>query len=327
MTSRALIPRLLSQCTAVQVDAKHAMPRTESTGYKATNQFPDSVALAGMRKIFVGGLPPGVADVVLRTHFEQYGEVEDAVVMMDHHSKRSRGFGFVTFKDEATVDQIMHTDSRPVLFGKAVEVKRAVPREQLQNGAMMQRRRPPASFYPGPAGYGPVAGQQFTIYPQQQSLQYPANLQPQPGVLNAAMHPYYLQQEHDVRTHQGFAAPPAVHGATGSEPVWALGEQARTASANAMDPKTDIRWQPDARSSSPMPPIQNVGNLSQFGSYPPRPAQDHFYDDLDPKTRSAFPGSKAEPHAGSPGHVADSFENFASSLGAALPPGGGFMHS
>lgn len=310
----------------LQVDAKHAMPRTESTGYKATNQFPESIAQAGMRKIFVGGLPPGVADVVLRTHFEQYGEVEDAVVMMDHHSKRSRGFGFVTFKDEATVDQIMHTDSRPVLFGKAVEVKRAVPREQLQTGAMIQRRRPPASFYPGPAGFGPV-GQQYTIYQQQQSLPYPASLQAQPGVLNSAIHPYYLQQEHDLRSHPGYAAPPAVHVGSNSEPMWALGDQARTASANAMDPKPDIRWQPDARTSSPMPPIQNVSNLPQFGSYPPRAAQDHFYDDLDAKTRAAFPVNKAEQHATSPVRGTDTFENFASSLGASLPPGGGFMHS
>lgn len=32
--------------------------------------------------------------------FEQFGEVMDSVVMVDRVTKRSRGFGFVTFSDE-----------------------------------------------------------------------------------------------------------------------------------------------------------------------------------------------------------------------------------
>jgi len=45
------------------------------------------------RKIFVGGLAPSVNDEALRQHFEQFGAVEDAVVMYDHENKRPRGFG------------------------------------------------------------------------------------------------------------------------------------------------------------------------------------------------------------------------------------------
>jgi len=32
--------------------------------------------------------------------FEKFGEVIDSVVMVDRHTKRSRGFGFVTFADQ-----------------------------------------------------------------------------------------------------------------------------------------------------------------------------------------------------------------------------------
>lgn len=43
------------------------------------------------RKLFVGGLPPSCDDASLRAYFERFGPVDEAVVMVDHESKRSRG--------------------------------------------------------------------------------------------------------------------------------------------------------------------------------------------------------------------------------------------
>ena len=43
------------------------------------------------RKLFVGGLPPSCDDAALRAYFERFGPVDEAVVMVDHESKRSRG--------------------------------------------------------------------------------------------------------------------------------------------------------------------------------------------------------------------------------------------
>ena len=37
-----------------------------------------------------------------RQFFEQFGEVIDSVVMIDRVTKRSRGFGFVTFASEVS---------------------------------------------------------------------------------------------------------------------------------------------------------------------------------------------------------------------------------
>ena len=56
----------------------------------------------------------------LRKYFKQFGAVQDAVVMKDPVSKRSRGFGFITFNDVASVDNALenepHTiDSRKVI--------------------------------------------------------------------------------------------------------------------------------------------------------------------------------------------------------------------
>ena len=57
----------------------------------------------------------------LRKYFGVYGTVQDAVVMKDPVSRRSRGFGFITFTDVQAVDNALayepHTiDARKVRF-------------------------------------------------------------------------------------------------------------------------------------------------------------------------------------------------------------------
>lgn len=40
-----------------------------------------------------------MTDLSFLQFFQQYGEVIDSVVLLDRRTKRSRGFGFVTFAD------------------------------------------------------------------------------------------------------------------------------------------------------------------------------------------------------------------------------------
>ena len=43
----------------------------------------------------------------LRDYFSQFGEVVECTVMRDSNTGRSRGFGFLTFKDAKTVNIVM----------------------------------------------------------------------------------------------------------------------------------------------------------------------------------------------------------------------------
>lgn len=80
------------------------------------------------RKLFIGGLHFETNEETLREYFERWGEVVDSVVMRDPHSKRSRGFGFITFKEMEMLDEAQK--ARPHRIDqKDVEVKRAMPRE------------------------------------------------------------------------------------------------------------------------------------------------------------------------------------------------------
>ncbi|KZT63218.1 hypothetical protein DAEQUDRAFT_781193 [Daedalea quercina L-15889] len=90
--------------------------------------FNDSLHVARTSsKLFVGGLSWDTTDESLRKHFSEFGEVEDCTILRDQDG-RSRGFAFLTFKDPSSVNAVMVREH--VLDGKAIDPKRAIPREE-----------------------------------------------------------------------------------------------------------------------------------------------------------------------------------------------------
>ncbi|KAM7360508.1 heterogeneous nuclear ribonucleoprotein A1-like 3 isoform 2-T2 [Cochliomyia hominivorax] len=83
-----------------------------------------------LRKMFLGGLSSNSTEESVRAFYSQFGEVTDVIIMRDPTTKRSRGFGFITFKDSTMVDRAQA--SRPhVVDGKTVDSKRALPRPEV----------------------------------------------------------------------------------------------------------------------------------------------------------------------------------------------------
>uniref|UniRef100_A0A3Q2Q789 Musashi RNA-binding protein 2a n=1 Tax=Fundulus heteroclitus TaxID=8078 RepID=A0A3Q2Q789_FUNHE len=58
-------------------------------------------------KMFIGGLSWQTSPDSLRDYFSKFGEIRECMVMRDPTTKRSRGFGFVTFTDAASVDKVL----------------------------------------------------------------------------------------------------------------------------------------------------------------------------------------------------------------------------
>jgi RNA recognition motif-containing protein len=69
-----------------------------------------------------------VAD--FKEYFEQYGKVLYGEVMFNRETHKSRGFGFIIFESEDSVDRVCE-QSEHAIREKAVEVKRAIPRSQM----------------------------------------------------------------------------------------------------------------------------------------------------------------------------------------------------
>nr|XP_006134225.1 RNA-binding protein Musashi homolog 1-like isoform X3 [Pelodiscus sinensis] len=77
--------------------------------------------------MFIGGLSWQTTQEGLWEYFSQFGEVKECLVMRDPLTKRSRGFGFITFMDQAGVNKVL-AQSRHELDSKTIDPKVAFPR-------------------------------------------------------------------------------------------------------------------------------------------------------------------------------------------------------
>ncbi|MBH37658.1 RNA-binding protein [bacterium] len=79
-------------------------------------------------KIYVGNLDYKMTDEDLRSDFSSYGDIQDVIVIKDHETGRSKGFGFVTFTEESAVEKAIELDGQE-LRGRQIRVNKARPKQ------------------------------------------------------------------------------------------------------------------------------------------------------------------------------------------------------
>ncbi|KAK4437763.1 Glycine-rich RNA-binding protein GRP1A [Sesamum alatum] len=79
-------------------------------------------------RCFVGGLAWGTTDQSLGQAFSQYGDVLDSKIINDRETGRSRGFGFVTFRDEQSMRDAIEAMNGQDLDGRSITVNEAQSR-------------------------------------------------------------------------------------------------------------------------------------------------------------------------------------------------------
>ncbi|XP_039047478.1 RNA-binding protein 24-A-like isoform X2 [Hibiscus syriacus] len=171
---------------------------SSSSGFQYMNSpFGDTT----YTKVFVGGLAWETQSETMRRYFEQFGEILEAVVITDKNTGRSKGYGFVTFRDPEAARRAC-ADPTPIIDGRRANCNLASlgrPRPPVPYG----RLRPASPYvggvqatrgaYVGSFGYQPPLP-----YNYQQGLMYPsygyATYGPEYVYSQGAYNPYMAQQ-------------------------------------------------------------------------------------------------------------------------------------
>ncbi|CAF2760546.1 unnamed protein product [Rotaria sp. Silwood2] len=107
-----------------QIDSKRAMPREDQNSTESH---------LTVKKLFVAGLRDGIDEACLRQYFSRFGNVTEILVMNDRDGK-PRGFAFVSFDDYDAVDKVI-LEKPHLVNGRTLDVKKAVPKEKMQEGS------------------------------------------------------------------------------------------------------------------------------------------------------------------------------------------------
>ncbi|XP_075060553.1 heterogeneous nuclear ribonucleoprotein D-like [Mixophyes fleayi] len=100
------------------------------SGYGSIDEFSEGSKINASKnqqdegKMFIGGLSWDTSKKDLTEYLSRFGEVVDCTIKTDPVTGRSRGFGFVLFKDAISVDKVLETKEHK-LDGKLIDPKRA----------------------------------------------------------------------------------------------------------------------------------------------------------------------------------------------------------
>ncbi len=85
-------------------------------------------------KLYVGNLSFNTTENDLQDLFATVGPVQEALIMQDRMTMKSRGFGFVTMTENADAQKAIEQFNGKQVEGRALTVNEARPREERSGG-------------------------------------------------------------------------------------------------------------------------------------------------------------------------------------------------
>lgn len=144
-----------------KIDPKECTPRSMQKTRKQ----------AGKCKIFLGGLPPDITEESIRSALSKFGKVDQVVIMFDQETKKCRGFGFLSFELEESIDQAC-AERFVIINGKQIECKKAEPRINPKRLTQTYDMSKNQNGFAGQSSYGQIASVQHNNWssPANQAL-------------------------------------------------------------------------------------------------------------------------------------------------------------
>jgi RNA recognition motif-containing protein len=90
--------------------------------------------------IYVGNLAFTTTEDDLRTMFTEFGEVQEAKVVMDRRTNQNKGFGFVEMPSNSEADQAIKALNGKFIEGRNIKVNPADPGRKKPRRSSFGRR-------------------------------------------------------------------------------------------------------------------------------------------------------------------------------------------
>ncbi len=89
--------------------------------------------------IFVAKLDYNTQEETLQDAFEEFGAVDSVKIIMDKHTGRSKGYGFVEMPNDDEALEAIENLNDIEFDGRTIVVKKAEPREKRDRGGYNRR--------------------------------------------------------------------------------------------------------------------------------------------------------------------------------------------
>ena len=86
-------------------------------------------------KVFVGSIDFNATEKDVEEAFKPYGEIVHVILLRDKETQKSRGFGFVTFKEKHSVEAAIKGMHRQPILGRPIVVNYAEKKSHTNSGA------------------------------------------------------------------------------------------------------------------------------------------------------------------------------------------------
>ncbi|KAG7590557.1 RNA recognition motif domain [Arabidopsis suecica] len=177
-------------------------------------------------KVFVGGLAWETPTDEMRRYFDQFGEILEAVIITDKNTGKSKGYGFVTFREADSATRAV-ADPNPVIDGRKANCNIASfgrprpspPRGRGQTGSPSQYQSGGPSGYTGMASPLPPAAAPQLMYPSYGYTYNPDQFGYHQALYNTQLQQaqYYQQQQ---QLYGGGATSPSSSGTIMPSPYY-----------------------------------------------------------------------------------------------------------
>lgn len=96
-----------------------------------------------MKKLYVGNIPFSMTEQELSDLFATFGAVEEAKIIMDRDTGRSKGFAFVSLTDVGAADKAIASLNGKDVGGRAIVVNEAREKSRTGGGGGDRSYGPP----------------------------------------------------------------------------------------------------------------------------------------------------------------------------------------